>query len=75
MAKPATTAKRPSRRSVPKENTGENSVSRRELALHFRLNKSVAQALEKAAVADRRSVSAWVAICVEDRLREGGYLA
>jgi predicted HicB family RNase H-like nuclease len=42
--------------------------------MHFRIRRSVADALDKAAAAEQRTVSAWVAICVEDRLRGGGYL-
>jgi hypothetical protein len=47
----------------------------RDRSLHFRVPRSVANALERAAKEGRRTVSAWVAICVEDKLRSAGYLS
>jgi hypothetical protein len=60
---------------APGKSAGEANRSRalpRDKTLHFRLEKHTAEALEAAAAADQRSVSAWVAICVTDRLREKG---
>lgn len=47
----------------------------RDKTLHFRLETTTAEALEAAAAAEQRSVSAWVAICVTDRLRQEGRLS
>lgn len=47
----------------------------RDKTLHFRLDSHSAEALEVAASMDQRSVSAWVAICVTDKLRADGRLS
>lgn len=52
-----------------------NRPAPRDKTLHFRLDAHTAEALELAASTDQRSVSAWVAICVADRLREQGKLS
>jgi len=67
--------KRRSKQGAPKETDEEFGGSRRDCSLHFRVPRLVADAIEKAAGAERRTLSAWVAICVEDRLRTEGYLS
>lgn len=47
----------------------------RDKTLHFRIETQTAEALEVAAAANQRSVSAWVAICVTNKLREEGWLS
>lgn len=68
-------AKRRGRRARAKAPPHAAPKPLRERSLHFRITDTVAQALQTAAEAERRSVSTWVAICVEDRLRTGGYLS
>jgi predicted HicB family RNase H-like nuclease len=68
-------AKRRGRRARAKVSPHPAPKPLRERSLHFRISDTVAQALQRAAEAERRSVSAWVAICVEDRLRSGGYFS
>jgi hypothetical protein len=74
MATPAKPTKRRARRA-PASESAPGSKTLRDRSLHFRLPRAAADALAKAAAAERRTVSAWVAICVEDRLRSGGYLS
>jgi predicted HicB family RNase H-like nuclease len=71
MATVAKTAKRRPQRTVAHS---ESVKKRRDRTLHFRVPVAVVEALAKAANADRRTISAWVANCVEDRLRINGYL-
>lgn len=47
-----------------------NKPAPRDRTLHFRVPAAVANRLEDAAAEDRRSVSAWVALCVEEKLRD-----
>jgi len=63
--------------NAPETNEREanrHRASPRDKTLHFRVEAQTAEALEAAAAADQRSVSAWVAICVTDKLREQGRL-
>jgi len=74
MTTPAKVVRRRARRTSSTE-PPTYSKTLRDCSLHFRVPRPVADALEKAAAAERRTVSAWVAICVEDRLRGGGFLS
>jgi hypothetical protein len=74
MATPAKTANRRPRRTPARAAAVVGDESLRSYSLHFRVTREVADALEKAATTERRKASAWVAICVEDRLRSAGYL-
>jgi hypothetical protein len=58
----------------PAKDSGQ-AAQLRECTHHFRVSRTIFDAMGKAAAAERRSVSAWVAICVEDRLKSTGYLA
>ena len=63
-------AKQLKRRAIrPARTSTAGSETTRDRSLHFRVSSKVADLIEKAAAAERRTVSAWVAICVEDRLR------
>lgn len=64
----------PKRRSDRNGGQTTITVSPRDRTLHFRVQARVADALEAVAVEEHRSVSAWVALCVEDRLRKDGRL-
>ena len=74
MVTPVKDAKHRSRRKAKAEGAS-SSHTLRDRSMHFRVPRSVAVALERAAKAERRTVSAWVAICVEDHLRSAGYLS
>jgi hypothetical protein len=74
MPPPAKPTVRRTRRVQARE-AAAGSKTVRDCSLHFRVPRATAEALDKAATAERRTVSAWVAICVEDRLRGAGYLS
>jgi predicted HicB family RNase H-like nuclease len=74
MATSAKPAKRRARRAPTKVAVAASKTPR-DRSLHFRVSSRIADIIEKAAATERRSVSAWVAMCVEDKLRGGGFLA
>jgi hypothetical protein len=74
MAMSAKPAKRRARRTTARS-AAAGSKTPRDHSMHYRVSIQVAEAIKKAATAERRSVSAWVALCVEDKLRAGGFLA
>ena len=63
------------RRARPQTSKSKEAPQRRDCTLHFRIPGVVLKALKAAANAEKRTTSAWVAICVEERLKSEGYLS